>query len=307
MASKYKMFAVAQRAVVGVPYRFCFEPLDRANVTTDFAYTVTITPSIFIVQDAIGFTFTPSAGDIGAHTLQIDLAVSGVPTDSVSVPLTVYADTKPVVRACMIGDSITERLSVVDWFTDLDTLGGGNITFVGGRGTAPHEHEGVGGWTAWYQATNPASHFVVSGSLNIASFIATYCGGVAPTLWHIMLGTNDVRSYGDANPSASQELMRPNLIALVNAIKAATPAAKIVVAYCTPSVTATAPLRFQFREGLRRVARIYGGDPSVVFATPFFAVIPRLTVAYGDSVHPNAAGCVDMARSIYAAIVAAMA
>ena len=158
--------------------------------------------SIIAMED--GIRITPTAAQIGSHTVRLRVEQNGVLLKTYDFPLVISADSPPTLKAIFIGDSMTQQATYI---AEAQSMTPG-MTLYGTRETATRtyadpaydkviKHEGRGGWTTGNYCNNASVGSVTnpfySGGFDFAHYIASHPEFSDVTDVFVLLGTNDTR------------------------------------------------------------------------------------------------------------------
>ena len=142
--------------------------------------------------------FTPSNGDIGTHTITVNLysKAKGSIVATSSFDLVVIADSAPTKNVIFIGDSLTQEGTYINEIQNV--LSNGNIKSVGTRtevdsGYSGLHHEGRAGWSAY--------DYVEQSSKN----------GVTNAFWNSNTSAFDFSNYMSVNGFSDVDCVMLNL------------------------------------------------------------------------------------------------
>lgn len=191
--------------------------------------------------------FTPTAGDIGTHTITVGVYAKNLKDviTSKDFDLIVVADSAPTKNVMFIGDSLTEEGTYINEIQNV--LSNGSITSIGTRtetttpGYSNIHHEGRSGWSA-YNLTEKASEGTTtnafwnptSGEFDFSYYVNTSypaaVGSAFPGVDCVMLnlgtnGTNNVKRTCDA------------ISEMITSIHEYDSSIKIIVSLITPPTT----------------------------------------------------------------------
>lgn len=164
------------------------------NIPIDNSLVVDYTCDIG-VETGNDYSITPLVGDIGIHSMQIDVS-DGVISESHAINIEVKAKQVALTKSILsVGNSLT-YLGFNDMASEINTsLSDWTITYLGTRGTT-YKHEGISG-SSWYSLiTREDSPFTKSGVLDIPAYF-TDNTITTPDLISFRLGVNDMFAYNE--------------------------------------------------------------------------------------------------------------
>jgi lysophospholipase L1-like esterase len=254
------------------------------------------------------------------------------------------------VRTLVVGDSLTAASVYPDEFYKLcQTEGNPRMTLLGNRPSNSSSeylrHEGYGGWSFSMFCTSYADQDIVNGrrarspfvfkgngkpSLNFARYVKEQCGGTAPDVVTLALGTNDIFLGTDSDIESKIDAVFSYADKLIADIKAAGPNTKIGFLLLVPPAASQDAFaenygcmqtRWQYRRNQHRYVerqfQKYGGrEGEGLYLVPAYTNIdtvygfPRREVFVNgrtdarivrmvNGVHPSPEGYRQMADSIY--------
>jgi len=263
------------------------------------------------------YSFTPVSGDVGNHTITVNVYEAGTTTlvQSKSCTINVIAATAPAAgkRVCMIGDSLTFAGAMTSQVrTSLAAVG--NVpTFYGTIGSDPNKNEGHSGWSYYDLVTDASSPYVSGGAINIAAFKSTI--GVANLdAVTILIGVNPV-TYTEMNDRSRYTDLTFGK-QLIDAFLADNPALKIIVNLPTtdssrPDEYSSGAEKVAYQRNIWRLREMILAEfdnaeysANVTIGAAGLAVDRFNGYAAGDEVHPiNPGGYVPMSNAIFPALL----
>lgn len=316
------------------------------------------------VQQAERWTWTPRVDDAGDHPLTVTVRderndVIATAESTVRV-VAQHAGAGRAASLLCVGDSLTHASIYTEHLLMLSSKPGEpELTLVGsnGPGNEPgrNRHEGYGGWTAKHFATHytgtarggvyaeRGSPFLYAAGddaprLDFERYCADVHGGQAPDFVTIFLGCNDTFHALDESIEAVIDEMVVHLDALISAIRAFAPEARIGIMPPAPPAASqdafgsnygSGQTRRQYKRNqhrdIERMTEHYGGrEREGIYVVPIYlnldavhnyptvsvpwnAHSPTRTDRQADGVHPAPEGYKQIGDSLYAWIKARLA
>ena len=282
------------------------------NDNSPSEYDVVFSASIG-AQTGNEYSLTPTAGQVGSHTLTVNVFLTGTETlvQSKQCTLNVIADTPPASGKIitMVGDSIHFGLSQLIT-TNVRALFTTNTpTFEGLLGTAPNQNEGHSGWSYYDFATGQATSPFLNASVIDIDNYKTNLGITDFSLISFQLGSNT--SIAAEMNDRARYVEITECKKLVAALLADNPAIKIVISLPTTDCSINGELVhptlktayqrnvWRLREMLIAEFDLSEYSANVVIGVAGLGINRYTGYSVGDAIHPNSNGYGQMANVIF--------